>query len=62
MTISRREDGTQGFRQVCGLFPTTTKKVKRRRRGSWCICNPVIPALQTLKKEDQAFKVAAATH
>jgi hypothetical protein len=59
--MMRREDGTQGFRQVCGLF-SPKKKKKLRRQGSWFTCNPVIPALQTLKKEDQAFKVAAATH
>jgi hypothetical protein len=41
MTISRRVDGTQGFRQVCGLFPSPTqKKLKRRRWGSWHTCNP----------------------
>jgi hypothetical protein len=60
MTISRREDGTQSFRQVCGLLPPAKKKNEKKKVGE--LAHLIILALQRLRKEDQAFKAAGATH
>jgi hypothetical protein len=49
MTISRWEDGTQGFRQVCGLSPTPQKKLNEKKVGELAhllSSNPSTPKAQ----------------